>query len=104
MGIIKNKYVANKNIMMVSSIIWSLLTLICVLSIVFHSYPVVKIGYIYIIIFRFPFLILAGLYGYLISMISFIACFLVTLIASLFFIRIFNGHVLLFSFFAIFLV
>jgi signal transduction histidine kinase/CheY-like chemotaxis protein len=80
MGIIKSKYVANKNLTVVSSIIWAFLTLICIFSIVFYSYPVVKIGYIYIIIFLFPFLILAGLYGYLISMFSFIVCLLVALI------------------------
>lgn len=80
MGTIKSKYVANKNLTIVSSTIWVFLTLICVLSIVFHSHPVYKLGHIYIIIFLFPFLLIAGLYGYLISMFSFIVCFLVSLI------------------------
>ena len=80
MGTIKSKYVANKNLTIISSTIWAFFTLICVLSIVFHSHPVYKLGYIYIIIFLFPFLLIAGLYGYLISMFSFIVCFLVSLI------------------------
>ena len=80
MGIIKNKYVGNKNLVIVSSIVWVIFTLICVASIVFHNYPVVKLGHLYIIIFLFPFLILAGLYGYLISMFTFIICFIIALI------------------------
>ncbi|SFO00967.1 Hpt domain-containing protein [Pseudobutyrivibrio sp. UC1225] len=80
MGTIKSKYVANKNLTIISSTIWAFFTFICVLSIVFHSHPVYKLGYIYIIIFLFPFLLIAGLYGYLISMFSFIVCFLVSLI------------------------
>ena len=80
MGIIKSKYIGNKNLTIVSAIVWAIFTVICVFSIVFHSYPVAKIGPFYIIIFLFPFLLLAGLYGYLICMFSFIACFLVTFI------------------------
>ncbi|MBR5638079.1 MAG: hypothetical protein IKW81_14265, partial [Pseudobutyrivibrio sp.] len=77
MGFIKSKYIGNRNLIMVSSIVWAFFTLICIFSIVFHSYPVVKIGPFYIVIFLFPFLLLAGLYGYLISMFSFIFCFVV---------------------------
>ena len=80
MGLIKNKYLSNKNLAIVSINVWLVFTLICVASVALHSYPVVKVGCLYIIAVLLPFLILAGLYGYLICMISFVICFLVALL------------------------
>ena len=82
MGLIKSKYLGNKRLAAISINVWIIFTLICVLSIVLHNYPVVKLGCFQIVIFLLPFLLLAGLYGYLISMISFIICFLVCILAK----------------------
>lgn len=80
MGYIRNKYLGNKKLTAVSLYVWFIFTSICVLSIVLHTYPVVSLGYFRIVVFLFPFLLMAGLYGYLISMISFIICFLISIL------------------------
>lgn len=77
MGYIKNKYLGNKKLTAISLYVWFIFTSICILSIVLHTYPVVRLGYFRIVVFLFPFLLMAGLYGYLVSMISFIICFLI---------------------------
>ncbi|SCZ77466.1 Signal transduction histidine kinase [Pseudobutyrivibrio xylanivorans] len=80
MGYIKNKYLGNKKLTAVSLYVWFIFTSICVLSIVLHTYPVLEFGYFKIVVFLFPFLLMAGLYGYLVSMISFIICFLICIL------------------------
>lgn len=80
MGYIKNKYLGNKKLTAISLYVWFIFTSICILSIVLHTYPVVRLGYFRIVVFLFPFLLMAGLYGYLVSMISFIICFLICIL------------------------
>ena len=82
MGVIKNKYIGNYRLTMLSICIWVLFTLFCSITIVNHTNLVIEISCIYIIAVLFPFLILSGLYGYLISMITFVICFLVCLIVN----------------------
>lgn len=82
MGLIKNKYLGNKALAAVSVNVWLVFTVICIVSIILHNSPVVQFGQVQLVVFLFPFLLLAGLYGYLISMISFIICFLICVVVK----------------------
>ena len=76
MGFIKNKYLNDKRLTIVSLNMFLLISIICIVTVVVHTNPVIKVGGIYVITVLFPFLVLAGLYGYFLCMLTFVSCFL----------------------------
>ena len=79
MGYIKNKYLNDKRLTIVSLNMFLLISIICLVTVVVHTNPVMKVGGIYVIAVLFPFLVLAGLYGYFLCMLTFVTCFLTCL-------------------------
>ncbi len=79
MGFIKNKYLNDKRLTIVSLNMFLLISIICLVTVVVHTNPVIKVGGIYVIAVLFPFLVLAGLYGYFLCMLTFVSCFLTCL-------------------------
>lgn len=76
MGLIKNKYQSDRRLAFMSINVWLIFTVVCVLSVAYHTHPVVQVtDNLYIMVMLLPFLILSGLYGYLVSMITFAVCF-----------------------------
>ncbi len=82
MGSIKNKFLGDAKLTMITLNIWFFITAICVITVVIHTNPVVNLHGILFMVILFPFLILAGLYGYFVSMLTFAACFITCLFVS----------------------
>ena len=79
MGIIRKRSIRENLIAFISINVWIGLTIICLALIAYDNYAVHQFNGYYFIIILFPILILSGLYGYFISMISFVLCFLTAL-------------------------
>ena len=82
MGIIRRRNIKENMAAFVSVNVWIFLTLICLLATLYDTHAVRRYHDFYVIAILLPVLILAGLYGYFVSMISFVICFIACLIFS----------------------
>ncbi|SFC19495.1 response regulator [Butyrivibrio sp. YAB3001] len=80
----ESRKIVNKVIIPLSFVLWGLLTHLCV----FFALNGSKLNYssngtVYVTFFIFPFLVLGALYGYYVSMISFVIAFVIVLITDM---------------------